>query len=54
MADSLEQQLPIDAVEGAFDVKIETAPAALASCAHGIKCRSTGPVTIGAGVEYRL
>src|SRR5262245_8029306 len=57
MADSLEQQLPIDAVEETFDVEIEhpvVAPAALTSCTHGIKCRSAGPVTIGISVERRL
>ena len=48
-ADSLEQQLPIDAVKEAFDVEIKhpiVAPAALTSCAYGIKRRSAGPVTI--------
>src|SRR5262249_36049785 len=57
MADGLEQQLPIDAVEEALDVEIEhpvVAPAAHTSCAHGINCRSAGPVAIGIGVEYRL
>ena len=57
MTDSPEQQLPIDAVEEAFDIEIEhpvVTPAALTSCAHGIERRSAGPVAIGVGVEYRL
>ena len=57
MADCLEQRLPLDAVEEALDVEIEhpvVAPAAHTSYAHGIKCRSAGPVAIGIGVEYRL
>src|SRR5262249_22364877 len=52
MADGLEQQLPIDAVEEALDVEIEhpvVAPAAHTSCAHGINCRSAGPLAIGTG-----
>src|SRR5579863_1207685 len=55
--DSLEQQLPIDTVEEALNVEIEhpvMAPTPLTSCAHGIMCRSTGPVAIGIGVECRL
>ena len=57
MADSLEQQLPFDAVEEAFDVQIEhpiITPAPLTRCTHGIECRSAGPVAIGIGVKYRL
>jgi len=57
MADGLEQQLPIDAVEEAFDVEIKhpvVAPAAFPSCTHRINGRSAGPVTIGIGVEHRL
>ena len=57
MADSLEQQLPIDAVEETPDIDVEhpiVAPAPLTRRAHGIDCRSAGPVTIGVGVEHRL
>jgi len=57
MADSLKQQLPVNAVEEAFDIEIEhpvVAPATLTGCAHGIECRPAGPVTIGTGVEHRL
>src|SRR5262249_13717172 len=57
MADGLEQQRPIDAVEEALDVEIKHpvgAPTPLTSHAHGIKCRSAGPVTIGIGMEHRL
>src|SRR5262249_4788867 len=55
--DSLEQKLPVDAIEEALDVEIEhpvVAPAALASLVHGIDRRFAGPVAIGVGVERRL
>ena len=45
MADGLEQQLPIDAVEVAFDVNVEhevIAPAARTGLTHGIDRRSNG------------
>src|SRR5215472_8169751 len=57
MTDRLEQQLPIDTVEVAFDVDVEhpvVAPAALTSLAYGIDRRSAGPVAIRVGVEHRL
>jgi hypothetical protein len=41
-ADSPKHQLPVDAVEEAFDVEVEhpvVAPAALASCVHCVDCR---------------
>src|SRR5438045_4217404 len=50
MTDCLEQQLPIDTVEVAFDVDVEhpgVAPAALTGLAYGIDRRSAGPVAIG-------
>jgi hypothetical protein len=49
-ANSPEHQLPIDAIEEAFDVEIEhpvVAPAALASRAHRVDRRSSGPVAVG-------
>src|SRR3981189_3576708 len=51
----LEHQLPINAVEETLDVEIKTpivAPAALASLAHGISCRFSGPVAVGISVEH--
>ena len=57
MADRLEQQLPIDAVEVAFDVNVEhevIAPAALTRLTHGIDRRSAGPVAIEVGMKHRL
>src|SRR5208282_446563 len=55
--DRLQKQLPIDAVEKAFDVDVEhkvIPPAALARRAHGIDSRFAGPVAVGIGVEHRL
>jgi len=57
LSNRLEQQLPIDAVKIAPDINVEhpiVAPAPLTRRAHGIDCRSTGPIPIGIGVEYRL
>jgi len=57
MTDCLEQQLPVDAVEVAFYVDVKhpiVAPAPLARRAHGIDCRTAGPVAIGVGVKHRL
>src|SRR5262245_23553490 len=57
MTDSLEQQLPIDAVEEALDVEIEhpvVTPTALASLVHGIDRRFAGPVAVRVGVEHRF
>src|SRR5262249_24691292 len=57
MADGLEHQLPIKAVEVAAHIEIEhpvVAPAALPSSAHGIDRRFAGSVAIGVGMEHRL
>lgn len=57
MTDRLEQELPIDAVEEAFDVEIEhpvVAPTALTSLMHGVDRRFPGPVAVRVGMEYRL
>src|SRR5271170_4333246 len=57
LSNRLEQQLPIDAVKIAPDINVEhpiVAPAPLTRHAHGIECRSAGPVTIAIGVEHRL
>jgi hypothetical protein len=57
MADCLEQQLPIDAVEEPLDVEIEhpvVAPTALTSLMHGVDRRFAGPVAVRVGMEHRL
>jgi hypothetical protein len=57
VADSLEQQLPIDVVEVAFDVDVEhpvVSPAALTSVTHGINRQLARPVAIRVGMKYRL
>src|SRR5262245_17450010 len=57
LTDSLEHQLPIDAIEEALDVEIEhpvIAPAALASLVHSLDRRFAGPVAIGVDVEHWL
>ena len=57
VTDGLEQQLPIDAVEVAFDVNVEhevIPPAALTGLTHGIDRRSTGPVAIGIDMKHRF
>ena len=57
MADRLEQKLPIDAVEVAFDVEIKhpvIPPATLTSLTYGIDRRLAGSVAVRVGMEHRL
>src|SRR5262245_55000556 len=56
LTDSLEHQLPIDAIEEALDVEIKhpvVAPTALTSRAHGIDRRFAGSVAIGIRLKHR-
>ena len=57
MADRLEQKLPIDAVEVAFDVEIKylvIPPATLMGLTYGINRRLAGSVAVRVGMEHRL
>src|SRR6201987_5640072 len=57
VTDRPEHQLPVDAVEEAFEVEIEhpvAAPTTLTSCAHGIDRRFAGTIAVGIGMEHRL
>src|SRR5262245_18555175 len=57
LTDSLEHQLPIEAIEEALDVEIKhpvIAPTALTSRAHGIDRRFAGSVAIGVRLKPRL
>ena len=47
--DRLQYQLPVDAIEETFDIKIENPPgtlAAFAGLSHSINCRLAGPVAV--------
>src|ERR1700741_4531278 len=57
LTDSLEHQLPIDAIEEALDVEIKhpvVAPTALTSRAHGIDRRFAGSVAVRIRLKHRL